>query len=429
MKSPTGAPDDQGLQQLMRNRLTRRGFMRAAGVGAAGISLASVLPACGSETSGPSQEPSQVFSGEPEGQVEFANWPVYIDKAKDPDTGESYIPSLRMFEEETGATVTYKQVIQENASFFSKIQPNLQAGQPTGWDIVVFTNGWEFAALVANDWVVTLDTTKRPTFDRYAEPFAADPPFDPGAKHSMAYQSGLTGIGVNTELVDAEITTLDDLADPAKLPPDSVGMIKADMPDLVMINLGIDPLTSGPDEWNAAADWLRMQRDTGLVRQYYEQGYVDDFTAGNIAATMAWSGDVLYYQLWGGYPNLEWIFPEGGAFLWTDNMMIPTGAAHPVSALQLMDFFYRPDVATMVQEWVFYMSPCSATQEQILADADAAEAEGSKGYADKLRATAENPYLFPSDELLANASFGRQLENDDEKAEWDSIFEPISEGG
>jgi len=144
---------------------------------------------------------------------------------------------------------------------------------------------------------------------------------------------------------------------------------------------------------------------------------------------MAWSGDVLYYQLWGGYPNLEWIFPEGGAFLWTDNMMIPTGAAHPVSALQLMDFFYRPDVATMVQEWVFYMSPCSATQEQILADADAAEAEGSKGYADKLRATAENPYLFPSDELLANASFGRQLENDDEKAEWDSIFEPISEGG
>ena len=47
----------------------------------------------------------------------------------------------------------------------------------------------------------------------------------------------------------------------------------------------------------------------------------------------------------------------------------------------------------------------------------------------KLRATAENPYLFPSEELLTNASFGRQLENDDEKAEWDSIFEPIAEGG
>lgn len=429
MESPTGAPDERAQRQLMRGRLTRRGFLRAAGAGAAGISLSSVLSACGSETSGPAGEPSEIFTGEPGGEVVFANWPVYIDKAKDPDTGDRYIPSLRMFTEETAIDVTYKENIQENASFFAKIQPNLQAGQPTGYDIIVLTNGWEFAAMVANGWVLPLDTSMRPNFDEHAESFATDPPFDPGAVHSMVYQSGLTGIGVNTDLVDAEITTLDDLADPSKLAPDSVGMIKADMPDFAMINLGIDPLTSGPEEWQEAADWLRMQRDTGVVRQYYEQGYLDDFTAGNIAVTMAWSGDVLYNQLWGGYPNLQWIFPEGGAFLWTDNMMIPTGAANPVGALTLMDFFYRPDVATMVQEWVLYMSPCSATQEQILADADAAEAEGSTGYADKLRATAENPYLFPSDELLARSSFGRQLENDDEKAEWDSIFEPISEGG
>jgi spermidine/putrescine transport system substrate-binding protein len=142
---------------------------------------------------------------------------------------------------------------------------------------------------------------------------------------------------------------------------------------------------------------------------------------------MAWSGDIIYYSLY-GYPELEWIFPEGGAFLWTDNMMIPAGAANPVSALALMDFYYRPEPATMLQEWVNYMSPVAGTQELILADADAAEEEGSVGYANKLRATAENPYLFPSDELLSNSSFGRQLLSDDEKAEWDSIFEPISEG-
>ena len=426
MKTPIGAPD---VQRLMRGRLTRRSFMRAAGVGAAGISLASVLAACGSGSTGPSGDPSQIFSGKPEGHVEFANWPVYIDKAKDEQTGERYIPSLRMFEEETGITVAYSEVIQENASFFGKLQPQLQAGQSTGWDIIVITNGWEFAALVMNDWVLALDPSKRPTFDTYATSWAADPPYDPGAAHSMVYQSGLTGIGVNHELVDAEIATLGDLADPNKLPKDSLGMIKADMADFVMVNLGIDPLTSGPEDWREAADWLLMQRETGVVRQYYEQGYLDDFTAGNLAATMAWSGDVLYYALWGGYPNLEFVFPEGGCFLWTDNMLIPAGAENPISALKLMDFFYRPDAATMVQEWVMYMSPCSGTKEQILADADAAEEEDSTGYAKKLRATAENPYLFPSDELLASSSFGRQLESDDEKAEWDSIFEPISEGG
>jgi spermidine/putrescine transport system substrate-binding protein len=426
MNGPQEGPDLRLTREILRRRLTRRGFLRAAGVGAAGVSMASLLAACGGGTEGGgSIDPTQFFAGDPEGHVEFANWPVYIDKAKDAETGERYIPSLRKFENDTGITVNYAEVIQENASFFGKIQPQLTAGQSTGWDIIVMTNGWEFQALVINEWVYPLDTTMRPNFDAHAASWAADPPYDASAKHSMVYQSGLTGIGVNRDLVEAEITKLDDLADPTKLPPDSVGMLKADMPDFVMINLGIKPGGSGPDEWREAADWLLMQRDSGVVRKYYEQGYVDDLTAGNLWATMGWSGDVLYYALWGGYPNLEFVFPEGGAYMWTDNMMIPVGAKNPISALTLMDYFYKPDIATMVQESVLYMSPCKDTKQQILDDAAAAE---EKGYAAKLYDTAQNEYLFPSDELLTRSSFGRQLSTDDEKAEWDSIFEPISEG-
>jgi spermidine/putrescine transport system substrate-binding protein len=413
------------LQEAMRRRLTRRTFLRAAGVGAAGISMSSLLAACGGG-GGTGGTPEGLFDGPVEGEIDFANWPIYIDKAHDPDTGERYSPSLRMFEKETGIEVNYKEVIQENASFFGKLQPQLQAGQSTDWDIIVITNGWEFAALVKNGWVYELDPSKRPYFKKHATAWAADPPYDPGAKHSMVYQSGLTAIGLNHDLVEAEITTLDDLANPSKLPPDSVGMLKADMADFVMINLGIDPITSGPDEWQEAADWLLMQRETGVVRQYYEQNYADDLTAGNLAATMAWSGDVLYYSIWDDYPNLEFIVPEGGAYFWTDNMMIPAQAEHPVSALMLMDFFYKPEVATMVQEWVLYMSPCDATRQRIRDDAAAAEDKGWKGYANNLYRTAENEFLFPSEELLARTSFGRQLETDEEKEEWDSIFGPIA---
>lgn len=427
MNGPHEGPDLELTREVMRHRLTRRGFLRGAGMGAVGISLAPLLAACGSETDSGGMDPAEIFGGEPGSEINFANWPVYIDKAKDPDSGERYIPSLMVFTKETGIDVVYKEVIQENASFFGKIQPQLAAGQDTGWDIIVMTNGWEYQALVTNEWVYPLDTTKRPYFDKHAISWAADPPFDPKAAHGMAYQSGITGISVNTDLVDQPITTLSDLADPKKLPPDSVGMIKADMPDFVMINLGIDPVTSGPEEWQEAADWLTMQRDTGVVRQYYEQGYVDDLTAGNLAASMGWSGDVLYYNLWAGYPNLEFVFPEGGGYLWTDNMMIPVGAKNPVGAMMLMDWFYKPDIATMVQEWVLYMSPCDGTEKRIIDDADAAQEKGWKGYANKLYSTAENPYLFPDEELLSQCSFGRVLTTDEEKDEWDSIFEPISE--
>jgi spermidine/putrescine transport system substrate-binding protein len=430
MNGPQQGPDLGRMQEIFRNRLTRRGFLRGAGAGAVGISLGSLLAACGGDggtgTDG-GIDPAQIFSLGDAGPVNFANWPIYIDKAKDPDTGERYIPSLTKFTRETNIEVVYKEVIQENASFFGKLQPQLQAGQDTGWDIIVITDGWEFTALVVNDWVYPLDTSKRPFFDAHAAGWAQDPPFDPGAKHSMVYQSGLTGIAVNHDEVDAEITTLADLADPKKLAQGSLGMIKADMPHFVMWNLGIDPTTSTPADWKEAAGWLLKQRDTGIVRQYYEQGYVDDMTAGNLAASMAWSGDILYYALWGGYPNLEFVFPEGGCYHWTDNMLVPAGAEHPAAALELMDYFYKPDIATMLQEWVLYMSPCKDTQTRIQDDAAAADEKGWKGYARKLYDTASSEFLFPSADLLERTRFGRQLTTDDEKAEWDSIFEPISE--
>jgi spermidine/putrescine transport system substrate-binding protein len=205
-------------------------------------------------------------------------------------------------------------------------------------------------------------------------------------------------------------------------------MLEGDMPDWVMINLGIDPTTSGPDEWKEAADWLMMQRESGTVRGYYGQEYIDELYGGNTSATMAWSGDVLYYKTWAGYDNLEFIFPDDGALLWIDNMMVPVGAKNPVGAAQVMDWYYDPKIATEVTEWVLYNSPVEGVQDLISKDAAKAEDQGYKGYANKLYSTAKNEFLFPSQAYLDRTSFGRQLTNDDDASEWDNIFLPISQG-
>lgn len=424
------AIDPSAMQQVMGHRLTRRSMLKGAGMGVAGISFASLLAACGDDSGGGGggggADPTEVFGGEAGSEIKFANWPLYIDQAKDKD-GNVYYPSMKEFQKETGITVNYEAIIQSNEEFYGKIQPQLAAGDPTGWDIIVITNGRQFSLLTRNEWVYELDPTKRPLFDENAASFARDPSYDPGNKFSMPWQSGFTGIGFNRELINGEITKLDDLANPDKVGQNSVGMLTSDMPDLVMINLGIDPVTSGPDEWKQAADWLRYQRDQGTVRKYYDQGYVDDFTAGSLAATMAWSGDVFYYQIWAGYSNLDWIFPDDGALLWIDNMMIPVGAPNPVGALQLMDFVYKPKIATMITEWVLYMPPTNGVQERIVEDADQAVEDGYKGYANKLYGTAENEFLFPSDELLARAKFGYEPKSDEEAEEWDNIFLPISQ--
>ena len=70
------------------------------------------------------------------GHVDFANWPLYMDPKK---------PELKKFTAETGITVKYQEVIQEMGPWFAKVQPQLAAGQSIGYDMMVITNGVQFA--------------------------------------------------------------------------------------------------------------------------------------------------------------------------------------------------------------------------------------------------------------------------------------------
>ncbi len=426
--------DPAVMQEILRRRLTRRSVLRGAGVGVAGFSLASLLAACGGDGDGGNGngngetgfDIAEIYAGEPGDTLSFANWPFYLDQSKDAD-GNVFNPSLRQFEKDSGISVEYRDVINDNAEFFGAIQPLLAGGDDPGWDIIVISNGRYFTALVTNDWVYPLDPDRRPNFDANAASWAKDPAHDPGNAHGMAWQSGITGIGVNRQMVNGPVTKMDDLANPDKVGSSSVGMLEGDMPDWVMINLGIDPQTSGPEEWREAAAWLQMQQDSGTVRAYYGNDYLGELQNGNLTAGMAWSGDVLYSEVWLGY-DMEFVFPESGALLWIDNMLIPAGAQNPVGAAQLMDFYYTPQVATMVTEWVLYMSPVPQTQELIVQDAEAAEEDGFKGYANKLYQTAESEFLYPTDEFLSRTSFGFTDWTDEAAEEWDSIFLPISQG-
>jgi spermidine/putrescine transport system substrate-binding protein len=408
---------------LANLRISRRQLIRGMG---AGVGAAWLLAACGADTSETGVGATDVFAGDPDGTVTIANWPIYIDKAKDPQTGERYIPSLREFEERTGIDADYQEIINDYPSFISKLIPPLRAGDPVAWDVIVI-GGRELEVLLHNEWLTPLDPDLRPNFEANVTSWARDPSFDPGSRHTMAWQGGFTSVGVNRNLVNGPITNLDDLANPDKVGMDAVGMITSEMPDFVMQNLGIDPMTSSPDDWREAAAWLTMQRESGTVRAYVGQDYIQDLTGGNMSASMAWSGDILYYGVWAGQSELEFVLPEGGGLRWVDSMAIPVNAEHPVDAMTFMDFYYRPDIAVMVTSWVLTMPPVDGVRELLLDQIEAAREDGLNGYANKLSATVDNRFTFPDEEVLAATSSLRVFETDDEREEWDSIFLPISQ--
>jgi spermidine/putrescine transport system substrate-binding protein len=417
---------DQELQRILASAgngaITRRSFLRRSGAGAGALGLSALLAACGVEGEGAgggssSTQSKSVFEGEPEGTLNFANWPLYIDRER--RGGEFHYPSLELFTKRTGIEVNYETVINANDSFFGKIQPQLQAGQDTGYDIIVITNGTTLDKLFQLDYLIELDHSKLPNFEKYAASKYQNEAFDPGNKFTIPWQSGITGIGYDPELTGREITSFQDLLDPAF--EGKVGMFadNQDLPCLTLAGIGVNPEESTPEDWKKAAEVLTKQRDDGLVRQYYDQNYTGPLQRGEIALTMAWSGDIFQLQAEGS-KQLKFVVPDEGGILWTDNMCIPQKAQHPVDAITYMDYVYEPKIAAMIAEWVWYITPVPSCQPIVKKDAQ----KPGYGY---LKPVSTSPLVFPTDEIYENTFAYRTLTPEEEE-EWNSIFQPIYQG-
>ena len=403
----------------MNTSLSRRGFLGRAGAGMAVVSLGGLLAACGERDGG--STPS--FDDEPAGLLNFANRPLYIDKVfRDDET--KYSPTLIGFSERTGIQVNYREVIQESDWFYQRIEPRLAAGQPSGWDVMVITNGITLTKLKENGYLVELPADLRPNFDRHAGDFVVDPPYDPDNRYTMAWQSGITGIAYDPGLTGGPITSLQALFDAAYR--GKVGMFGeiVDTPNLAILATGVDPETSTESEWRTAADLLIEQRDSGILKGYYQQTYIPALRLGDLAITMAWSGDIFAAKALGKIPDrIEFVVPSEGALLWTDNMCIPQGAIHLADAITFMDWVYKPRVAAQIAQFVNDITPVPDAKLELermaAASEDAVEAA-------RLREVAASELVFPTD--ITGLHSYRELPTPEEARRWDEIFSGIYAG-
>jgi spermidine/putrescine transport system substrate-binding protein len=415
------------LRGMTQRRISRRDLLRYAGVGAGALSASAILAACGAQNSGSggggasgSSGPQIDWNAKPNGTLNFANWPLYIDKQKDAN-GDIVYPSLVQFTKQTGIEINYTDPINANPSFFGKIQPQLQNGQYTGYDVIVITNGITFDQLVKLGYVEQIPADVHPNFDKYASEAVKSPSYDPGNKYSMAWQSGLTGIAWDPVQVAAlrpskpTVDSFEDLFDPAF--KGKVGMFSdnQDMPCLTLVGMGVVPETSTETDWNAAAAKLQKQKDDGIVRQYYDQSYTNALQNGDIALTMGWSGDVFQLNLEGDAKGLQFAVPKEGVIIWTDNMMIPRGVENPVDAITYMDYVYQPEVQAIMEDWINYISPVPAAQKVVLNQLHDPTVGNS-------------PLVFPTQSDLSSAHRYYVFKSDQEEQTWNALFQPIYQG-
>ncbi len=135
----------------------------------------------------------------------------------------------------------------------------------------------------------------------------------------------------------------------------------------------------------------------GQFRRFTGNDYTTDLAKGNVWISLAYSGDLV--QLQSDNPDLRFAYPEEGAMLFTDNMIIPAKAAHPYAAETMMNFAYDPAVQAKIATEVNYITPVQGVKEIIAKDDP------------KLAA---NTLIFPSDAVRAKLHAYPALSSKDE---------------
>ena len=399
--------------------LSRRRFLQ----GSAMAGFAAFLAACTGTKTGASTPPSTAASAsapaaasasvEPTasvaatpkvvtGPLKFANWPAYIDLAgKAGDEGvyaPGSSPSLEEFKKQFKVDVDYEEKIGDNSAFVETIKPALVGKLPTGWDLVVLTD-WMASKIVANGWAEKIDQANVPNCVANIRDALKGSSWDATNDYHYPWQSGMTGIGFNAKTLKANnIKEPTKIADLWNIPSDKVTFLSEarDTFGLVLLKLGVnaDGATTTPEQLQQAAADIQPLVDGGL--RFTGNEYLQDFGQKKVWAAFVWSGDLAS----SGGPDDKFVFPEEGTLIWTDNMLIPKGAANKYTAELMMNYVYDPKVAALLEAYIYYVSPVKG------ADAELKKLDAS---------TEGNPLLFPTPDVIAKQHNFQALSDDNEK--------------
>jgi len=327
----------------------------------------------------PTPSPTAVADlSETEKTLQFSNWPQYLDE----DEGEG--TTLQEFMTETGIDVVYTDDINDSNEFFAKVRTNLEQGRSIDRDIVVLTEeGVEL--WIANGFAAPLDKANIPNAVNVI-PALSDVPFDPGRQYSLPWQSGFTGFGYNTKLLEREIgvtsiTGFDQFFDPRLKGRVTILVEMMDTMGPMMNWQGYDMDDFTEEQFDATLAVLQQKIDEGFIRQVTGNDYIAALDSGDAIASIGWSGDVLALGRKFGFS-----LPESGGMIWADNMLIPSVATHEANAERLMNHYYDPEVAARRAAWVQYVCPVEGAQEA-MADIDPD--------------LVDDPWIFPTPELLS----------------------------
>ena len=383
--------------------LSRRRFLSVMGT-LAGAAALGPLSGCSGSGSASKDGPATTAGLAPTGSggargstVKVSTWPVYVDKAL-----------LPVLEAKAGITLDYVEDYNDNNEYFAKVQPQLSNAQSIDRDIVVPTY-WMASRWISLGWAQKLPMAQIPNAV-HLRPDLVKPSWDPTGEFTLPWANVGTVIGYNRKLVGGDLTSINDLLDPRLKGKITMLTELRDTLGLMLLASGLNPATFTVEEAHVTFDIIDKAKRDGQIRAFTGNDYLQDLSAGNVAACFAYSGDI--FQLAKENPDIVLLIPEEGAILETDVMLVPKTSTNPKGAAAFMDFFYDPINAAKVTATTGYISPVAGMADELRK----LGAEAAK--------LADSPAVNPSPAQLAKYATFRPL-SEDEEATLDGRFSKI----
>ncbi|NGN68278.1 spermidine/putrescine ABC transporter substrate-binding protein [Streptomyces sp. A7024] len=385
--------------------LSRRRLLAATGAAAGGAALA----ACGIPASddgkkkGESKDPDY---SKKEKELIFSNWTLYIDVD---DKDENKRPTLDRFQKESGIKVKYNEDVNDNVEFFGKIRPQLEAGQSTGRDIICFSD-FMAGRLIRHGWAQRLDPKNMPNVVTNMEPRFRNAAHDPGRQYTVPWAGLATVVAYNKKATKGrKVTSVEQLLTDESLKGKAAMLTEMqDTVGMTLLDMGKDCTKFTEDEFDAAVARIQKAVDNKQLRRFTGNDYVEELDKGDIAACLAWAGDVVQMQF--ENPDIEFVIPQKGYLYATDDLLVPAKARHKANAEALMDFYYDPKNAAELAAWVNYICPVAGAKEE-LAKID--------------KELAADPLIIPDEKMIKAGRVFMELDDDAETTYEDKFSKVI----
>lgn len=287
------------------------------------------------------------------GELNVFIWTEYVSES-----------AIAAFEEESGIKVNVS-TYSSNEDMLAKLKSEAE-----GTYDVILPSDYAVEYLIAQDKLETLDKDALTNLSNISDTYL-DPSYDPGNVYSVPYEGGVCCIAVNTDKVEKQITSYDDLFDESLA--DSI-VVLDDFRAIIGLterSMGLSMNETDPATLSEVEEKLLKLKNN--VKLYDSDSPKSALISGDCSVGAVWSAEAALAME--ENPAIEVVYPKEGAYVFMDNWSVPKGAKNYDNAMSFINFMLSADAAKMNIEDFPYLCPNDAALEMMGDDYVANEAK------------------------------------------------------